>query len=146
MRTATVTVTDTSSSPEQPSTTSPSAVAATTTPGHEDVNGGQNLAWIAGPIVGGIAGIGIIALLVWIVLLLRKRRQAEQQGTSPAMDGSYAPEKGTPSTGTASFYVPGQERIVSAELSAYEVPQRPVELQGVESGQYPSRRQGAELE
>ncbi|CAH0027495.1 unnamed protein product [Clonostachys rhizophaga] len=146
VRTATVTVTDSTSSPEQPSTTSPSAVAATTTPGHEDVNGSQNLAWIAGPIVGGIAGIGIVALLVWIVLLLRKRKQAEQQGTSPAINSSYAPGKGSPSTGTASFYVPGQERVVSAELSAHEVPQRPVELQGIESGQFPGRRQGAELE
>ncbi|CAH0054745.1 unnamed protein product, partial [Clonostachys solani] len=146
IRTATVTVTDTSSSPEQPSTTSPSAVAATTTPGHEDANGSQNLAWIAGPIVGGIAGIGIIALLVWIVLLLRKRKQAERQGASAVIDGSYAPEKASPSTGTASFYVPGQQRVVSAELASNQVPQRPVELQGVESGQYPGRRQGAELQ
>ncbi|CAI6099670.1 unnamed protein product [Clonostachys chloroleuca] len=134
VQTATVTVINTSSSPEQPSTTSPNP------------NPNQNLAWIAGPIVGGIAGIGIIALLVWIILLLRKRKQAEQQGTSPAINSSYAPGKGSPSTGTASFYAPGQERVVSAELSAYEVPQRPVELQGVESEQFPGRRQGAELE
>ncbi|VUC25249.1 unnamed protein product [Clonostachys rosea] len=137
------TVTDTDS---EPATTSPSAVAATTTPGHDDVNGSQNLTWIAGPIVGGIAGIGIIALLVWIVLLLRKRKQAEQQGTSTVIDHSYAPSKGSPSTDTASFYAPGQERVVSAELAGYQVPQQPAELQGVESGQYPGRRAGAELE
>ncbi|CAI6094870.1 unnamed protein product [Clonostachys chloroleuca] len=43
------------------------------TPSQDSPSKQTNLAWIAGPIVGGIAGIAIIALLTWIVILLRRR-------------------------------------------------------------------------
>lgn len=46
-------------------------------------SGGRNLAWIAGPIVGGIAGIVIIVLLVWIAMLLRKRRADQPVASNP---------------------------------------------------------------
>ncbi|VUC21207.1 unnamed protein product [Clonostachys rosea] len=38
----------------------------------------QSLAWIAGPVVGGLAGIAIIALLAWIAIILRKRNSYPQ--------------------------------------------------------------------
>ncbi|CAH0057584.1 unnamed protein product [Clonostachys solani] len=43
------------------------------TPSQDSPSTQPNLAWIAGPIVGGIAGIAIIVLLTWIVILLRRR-------------------------------------------------------------------------
>ncbi|VUC29533.1 unnamed protein product [Clonostachys rosea] len=55
----TSTARETGSSPDTPSQDSPPKQ--------------ENLAWIAGPIVGGIAGIAIIGLLSWIVVLLRRR-------------------------------------------------------------------------
>ncbi|CAH0043622.1 unnamed protein product [Clonostachys solani] len=38
----------------------------------------QSLAWVAGPVVGGLAGLAIIALLCWIALLLRKKHSHVQ--------------------------------------------------------------------
>jgi hypothetical protein len=45
------------------------------------------MAWVAGPVVGGVAGLAIIGLLVWVVLLL-KRRNANK-GVEAAPDPNY---------------------------------------------------------
>ncbi|CAH0040541.1 unnamed protein product [Clonostachys solani] len=43
----------------------------------------RDLRWIAGPIVGGIAGIVIIGFLIWFILRRRRKRQAPEVPAAP---------------------------------------------------------------
>ncbi|VUC26915.1 unnamed protein product [Clonostachys rosea] len=136
------------------STTSTGAATGTAvggSGGSDSSGGGQNLAWIAGPIIGGLAAIAIVILLIWIVKLLRKRNAEQQNPQQPSQQPSpgnpqmvqpnmgqpyqpyseaYAPHKTTPtpSTQVGSVYVPElhSSSVVSSELPGSQ----PSELQG----------------
>ncbi|CAH0043379.1 unnamed protein product [Clonostachys solani] len=64
------------------------SATATSDPGSDGSSGGgQSMAWVAGPVVGGVAGLAIIGLLVWVVLLL-KRRSANKGVEAAAADNN----------------------------------------------------------
>ncbi|CAG9944761.1 unnamed protein product [Clonostachys rosea f. rosea IK726] len=70
------------------STESAASATATSDSGTDGSSGGsKSMAWVAGPVVGGVAGLAIIGLLVWVVLLL-KRRNANK-GVEAAPDPNY---------------------------------------------------------
>lgn len=93
------TTSSTKSSSTLPSTTADATTSMIEIPtdGADSGNssgGGQNLAWIAGPIIGGLAGLAIIGLLIWVVLLLKKRRNANQGPEAPGETTQYQPSPG----------------------------------------------------
>ncbi|CAH0048141.1 unnamed protein product [Clonostachys solani] len=93
------TTSSTKSSSSIPSTIASATTSTTEVPtdGADSGNssgGGQNLAWIAGPIIGGLAGLAIIGLLIWVVLLLKKRRNANQGPEAPGETTQYQPSPG----------------------------------------------------
>ena len=48
---------------------------SSTSPAAPSPSSSDSLAWIAGPIIGGLAGLALIAVLVWLV-----RRHGDEQG------------------------------------------------------------------
>ncbi|CAG9990261.1 unnamed protein product [Clonostachys byssicola] len=58
------------------STSTSTSTSSTVSSSPTETPAPRNLAWVAGPVVGGIAGIAIIALLVWIIVLLLRKRQS----------------------------------------------------------------------
>ncbi|VUC22533.1 unnamed protein product [Clonostachys rosea] len=93
------TTSSTKSSSTVPSTTADATSSTTEIPtdsadSGSSSGGGQNLAWIAGPIIGGLAGLAIIGLLIWVVLLLKKRRNANQGPEAPGETTQYQPSPG----------------------------------------------------
>ncbi|KAK7416403.1 hypothetical protein QQX98_005219 [Neonectria punicea] len=64
------------------SSTVSSSSSSSSSNSDSDSGSSRDRAWIAGPVVGGIAGVVIIALLIWIATLLRKRRQQSSGQTS----------------------------------------------------------------
>ncbi|KAI9149963.1 hypothetical protein HJFPF1_09710 [Paramyrothecium foliicola] len=57
----------------------------------------QNMAWIAGPVVGGIAGIVIIGLLIWIIKLRRRQKSmAYEVSSTTDLDPHHKSEAGHP--------------------------------------------------
>lgn len=109
-----------------------------------------SLAWIAGPIVGGIAGLVIIGLLVWIIKLLRRRSAARQDAAiTPAgpqqsaqvekfVAASPNPTASQPSPAPPYTSPRPSQWTYSAELPATRVSSPPTELAG-------SRQWGNEL-
>ncbi|KAI1870349.1 uncharacterized protein JN550_005277 [Neoarthrinium moseri] len=87
-------------------TTSSSSVIPTDSVTDPSPTSSRNLAWIAGPVVGGIAGAIIIGLGIWIVILLRRRQQSTQDHTY-AQDFSGAP----PMTQYMTYQSPGPSPI-----------------------------------
>ncbi|CAH0045771.1 unnamed protein product [Clonostachys solani] len=111
-----------------------------------------SLAWIAGPIVGGIAGLVIIGLLVWIIKLLRRRSAARQDAAitpagpqqSPQVEKFVAaspnPTVSQPSPAPPYTSPRSSQWTNSAELPAFRVSSPPTELAG--SGQWGSELPG----
>jgi hypothetical protein len=90
-----------------------------------DTGAPKNMAWVAGPVVGGVAGIAIIGLLVWIIILLRKR-QHNKSHEGASTTGLHAPDMPKDghsmelqyqheSTGTSTYKEP-------VEISTYKEP------------------------
>uniref|UniRef100_A0A8H7K9N7 Mid2 domain-containing protein n=1 Tax=Bionectria ochroleuca TaxID=29856 RepID=A0A8H7K9N7_BIOOC len=95
------------------------STSSTASPSPTEKPAPQNLAWVAGPVVGGIAGLAIIALLVWIVLLLRKK-----QSHAPTPENQFVqPDYTAKPTYQAQIYPsPGPEqapRVMSMGPSQY---------------------------
>jgi hypothetical protein len=95
------------------------STSSTASPSPTEKPAPQNLAWVAGPLVGGIAGLAIIALLVWIVLLLRKK-----QSHAPTPENQFVqPDYTAKPTYQAQIYPsPGPEqapRVMSMGPSQY---------------------------
>ncbi|VUC38141.1 unnamed protein product [Clonostachys rosea] len=75
---------------------------ATSDSGSDGSSGGQSMAWVAGPVVGGVAGLAIIGLLIWVVLLL-KRRNANK-GVEAAPDVTYNNNNMPPGSNMSQMY------------------------------------------
>lgn len=111
-----------------------------------------SLAWIAGPIVGGIAGIVIIGLLIWIIKLLRRRSAARQDASitpagpqqSPQVEKYVAaspnPTVSQPSPAPPYTSPRPSQWTYCAELPATRVSSPPTELAG--SGQWGNELSG----
>ncbi|KPM43473.1 hypothetical protein AK830_g3069 [Neonectria ditissima] len=114
---STDTSTSSTSDSGESSTASSSTGSGSSSGSDSDSGSSRPPAWIAGPIVGGIAGVTIIALLIWIIVLLRKRRQhTSGHGSTPGHPpaGFYPSYQQQPPPGwigqapPPQFYQPGQ--------------------------------------
>ncbi|KAK0748937.1 hypothetical protein B0T18DRAFT_405463 [Schizothecium vesticola] len=76
-----------------PSTTSFSPSATSTSSSTEASKPEKSLAWIAGPVVGGVVGLLLIAALIGFFFVRRRRRaQLDEQGVeeaTPDLDGTF---------------------------------------------------------
>lgn len=102
----------TSTLPESTSaamTTTDAKQAETSSPPPPPTPEPQNLAWIAGPIIGGVAGIVIIGLLVWILRLRRKKNRSQPTAVLPV--GNPPPEMAHPVAERTSYFPPQGDKM-----------------------------------
>jgi len=86
------------------STTSTAMTEEPTTTGDSDSNssGGASQAWIAGAVIGGVAGVALIVGIVWFILRQRKKKAA--QPAAMASDHNPASTDEHKDVGIAGFH------------------------------------------
>ncbi|KAF2101666.1 hypothetical protein NA57DRAFT_53617 [Rhizodiscina lignyota] len=136
------TVSSSSSSSSSPSSSSPTS-PPTTTPSSSSGGGSSSKAWIAGPVIGGIAALGLVGALFWF-LGRRRRRDA---GTPMAAQGGESEGLAKNNSGVAYGPVDAKYRYSSPPNSGSQGDQTPMyEMESQDRHELPTQRDLAPVE